>query len=84
MLYAGHTIHPSKALPGNHLEVDTLVTILGIYQVREFHGIELILGSASENVRSIGLYLLGHNAIEINESSCHPAWQSVKLAQLNS
>lgn len=35
------TIHPSETFAGHHLEVNTLVTILGIYQMRKLDGIEL-------------------------------------------
>lgn len=35
------TIHPAKALSGDHLEVNTLIAILGIDQMRELDGVEL-------------------------------------------
>lgn len=36
------TIHPAEALSRNHLEVNTLVAILGINEMRQLDSIELI------------------------------------------
>jgi hypothetical protein len=34
-------VHPAEALAGDHLEVDALVAVLGVDEVREFDGVEL-------------------------------------------
>lgn len=38
---AGRTIHPPKALPRDHLEVDALVPVLRVDEVRKLHGVKL-------------------------------------------
>lgn len=52
----GRTIHPTESFTWNHLEVNPLVTILGVDQVREFYSVEL----------------LGYHAIEVDECGGHP------------
>lgn len=56
------TVHPTKAFTWNHLEVDALVTILGVDQMGKFHGVEL----------------LGYNSVEIDESGGHPGNSSIR------
>ena len=38
-----HTVRPAEAFTGDHLEVNALVSVLRVDQVRELNGIELIL-----------------------------------------
>jgi len=40
-----HTIHPAESFAGNKLEVDPLVSIFGIDEMREFDGIKLFKGT---------------------------------------
>lgn len=35
------TVHPAETLSRDHLEVDTLVTILSVDKMRQFHRVEL-------------------------------------------
>ena len=53
---AGRTIHPAKPFAGHHLEIDALITVLCIDQVREPDRVKL----------------LGNNAVEVDKCSCHP------------
>ena len=38
---AARTVHPTKSLSRHHLEINTLVTVFCVNQMREFHGIKL-------------------------------------------
>jgi len=35
------TIHPTKPFSRNHLEIDSLVAVLSVHEMGEFHGIKL-------------------------------------------
>ena len=50
------TIHPPKPFTGHHLEIDTLVPVLRVDKVRQFHGVELF----------------GDDAVEVDKCGGHP------------
>jgi len=53
----GRTIHPAKSFAGDHLEVDALIAVLGVDEVRKPDSIEL----------------LRNDAVKVDECGCHPA-----------
>ena len=53
------TIHPPKSFTGDHLEVDTLVSVLCVDEMGEFDSIEL----------------LRNDAVEVDERCGHPAFE---------
>ena len=51
------TVHPPEPFARDHLEVDALVAVLGVDEMRELDGVEL----------------LWDNTVEVDEGGCHPA-----------
>jgi len=68
------TIHPSKAFTRNHLKVNTLIPIFGIYQMWQFHSVELKWTWAT--ARSVHVIkdtdLLRNHSIKIDKGCRHP------------
>jgi hypothetical protein len=50
------TVHPAESFAGDHFEVDALITVLGVDEMREPDSIEL----------------LRNDAVEVDECRCHP------------
>jgi hypothetical protein len=55
----GRTVHPTKPFARHHLEIDALITVLGIDKVGEPDRVKL----------------LGYNAVEVDKRSRHPDTQ---------
>lgn len=76
------TVHPAEALSWHHLEVDSLVTVLGVDQVRQLDCIELRSNCVSlgeELSEPLVAHLLRDHTIEIDESGGHPVTSSESL-----
>ncbi len=52
----GRTVHPAEPFAGHHLEIDALVAVLGVDEVRESDRVEL----------------LWYHAVEVDERGRHP------------
>ena len=53
------TVHPAEPFAGHHLEIDALIAVLSVDEVRESHRV----------------VLLGYHAVEVDERSRHPVPQ---------
>jgi hypothetical protein len=56
------TVHPAKPFAGYHLEIDALIAVFGINEVRESDRVELF----------------GYNTIKVDERSRHPVRHSTR------
>lgn len=71
---AGRTIHPPKALPRDHLEVDALVPVLRVDEVRKLHGVKLICDvRKADNGGEESKDLLRDDTVEVHKRGGHPA-----------
>ena len=68
------TVHPAKALSWYHLEVNALVAILGVDQMREPDGVELggVMLARCHAASALYTHLLRDHTVEIHKGRRHP------------